>query len=79
MKFGCSNIFFLNTINLICRSTDISSVFEGPFDFEITRVDCSYVGHVIRCNKRELSIVHGFYSIMYILLNISKCLNQSSR
>ena len=32
--------FFFNTTNLICRSTDISKCFEGPFDFEITRVDC---------------------------------------
>ena len=27
------------------------------------------MGHVIRCNKRELSIVHGFYSIMYRALD----------
>ena len=41
MIFGCSTDIFLNSANLICRSTDISKCFsEGPFDFEITRVDC---------------------------------------
>ena len=33
--------FFLNSAHLICRSTDISKCFRGPFDFEITRVDCT--------------------------------------
>ena len=33
MKCGCSNIFFLNTINLICRSTDISKCFRGSLRF----------------------------------------------
>ena len=41
MKFGCAICIFLNSENLICRSTDISrSVSVGPFNFEITRVDC---------------------------------------
>ena len=29
VKFGCSNYFFLDTTNLICRSTDISKCFRG--------------------------------------------------
>ena len=29
MKFGCSTGIFLNTANLICRSTDISNCFRG--------------------------------------------------
>ena len=33
-------LFFLNTTNLICRNADISNCFKGPFDFEISRVDC---------------------------------------
>ena len=33
MKFGCSNCFFLNTTNLICRSTDISKCFRGSLWF----------------------------------------------
>ena len=37
----CSIGIFLNTAHLICRSTDISKCSEFPFDFEITRVDCS--------------------------------------
>ena len=40
MKFGCSFGIFLNSAHLICRSTVISCVSAGPFDFEITRVDC---------------------------------------
>ena len=40
MKFGSSVGIFLSSVNLICRSTDISKCSEGPFDFEITRVDC---------------------------------------
>ena len=42
MKFGCSIGVFLNSANLICRSTDISNVSEGPIDFEIMRVDCIF-------------------------------------
>ena len=33
MKFGCSNCFFLNTTNLMCRSTDISKCFRGSLRF----------------------------------------------
>ena len=33
MKFGCSNCFFLNTTNLICRHTDISKCFSGSLRF----------------------------------------------
>ena len=33
VKFGCSNCFFLNTTNLICRSTDISKCFRGSLRF----------------------------------------------
>ena len=33
MKFGCSNCFFLNTTNLICRITDISKCFRGSLRF----------------------------------------------
>ena len=33
MKIGCSNCFFLNTTNLICRSTDISNCFWGSLRF----------------------------------------------
>ena len=33
VKFGCSNCFFLNTTNLICRSTDISNFFSGSLRF----------------------------------------------
>ena len=40
MKFGCSFGIFLNSAHLVCRSTDISKCFRGPFDFEIMRVDC---------------------------------------
>ena len=40
VKFSSSIGIFLNSANLICRSTDISKCSEGPFDFEITRVDC---------------------------------------
>ena len=40
MKFGNSIGIFLNSANLICRSTNISKFSDGPFDFEITRVNC---------------------------------------
>ena len=33
VKFGCSNCFFLNTTNLICRSTDILECFRGSLRF----------------------------------------------
>ena len=33
MKFGCSNSFFLNTTNLICRSTAISKCLRGSLRF----------------------------------------------
>ena len=36
MKCGCSIGIFLNSAHLVSRS-----VSEGPFDFEITRVDCT--------------------------------------
>ena len=36
-------IFFLNSGNLICRGTDISKYFRSPFEFEITRVDCTRI------------------------------------
>ena len=39
VKFGCSVCSFLNSANLIFRSTDNSSVSDGHFDFEITVVD----------------------------------------
>ena len=39
MKFGCSFGIFLNSANLVCRSTDISEFLEGSFDFEISRVE----------------------------------------
>ena len=29
MKFGCATCIFLNSENLICRSTDISKCFRG--------------------------------------------------
>ena len=47
MKFGCSNIFFLNTINLICRSTDISKCFRGSLRF--------------RDNESRLYLFHFIY------------------
>ena len=40
MKFGSLMGICLSSANLICRSTDISKFSEGPFHFEITRVDC---------------------------------------
>ena len=41
VKFGCSTNFSLNTENLIYVEVRISrNVSEGPFDFEITRVNC---------------------------------------
>ena len=33
MKFGCSIGIFLNSANLICRSTDISKCFRGSLRF----------------------------------------------
>ena len=36
-------IFFLNSANLICRSTDISMYFRNLLEFEITRVDCTTI------------------------------------
>ena len=39
VKFDCSIDSFLNSVNLICRATDISKYFS-LFDFEITMVDC---------------------------------------
>ena len=42
--------FFLNSANLIYRSTDIIKFFRGPFDFEITRVDC--ILHRNPCKQR---------------------------
>ena len=39
-EFGCSIDIFLNSANLKCQSTDISKFLEGPFDFEILRVEC---------------------------------------
>ena len=39
VKCGCTNYFFLNSANLVCRGTDIS-ISESPLEFEITRVDC---------------------------------------
>ena len=63
MKFGCSIGIFLNSAHLICRSTDISQCSEGPFDFEITRVDCIHKSFNIyfylssiftkQCNRQE--------------------------
>ena len=33
MKSGCSIVIFLNSANLICRSTDISKCFSGSLRF----------------------------------------------
>ena len=44
VKCGCSNYFFLNSKNLICRGTDISKCFRESLEFEITRVVCIYLG-----------------------------------
>ena len=35
MKFGHSSCFFLNTTNLIYRSTDISKCFSGSLQFRV--------------------------------------------
>ena len=40
MKFGCAICICLNSENLICRVRTSRNVSEGPFNFEITRVDC---------------------------------------
>ena len=48
VNFGCLIGSFLNSANLICHvEVRISRcVSEGPFDFEITRVDCIiYASH----------------------------------
>ena len=42
VKFGCMICIFLNSENLICRSTDILKCFRSLFNFEITRVGCIY-------------------------------------
>ena len=34
---------FPHSANLISRSADISKCFRGPFDFELKRVDCTYL------------------------------------
>ena len=34
--------YFHNFGNLICRSTDISNVFQSLLEFEIMRANCSY-------------------------------------
>ena len=43
VKFGCSICIFLNAANLKCQVRISHSVPEGPFDFEITRIDCIHI------------------------------------
>ena len=51
VKFDCSIGIFLNSANLIVEVRISRSVSEGPFDFEITRVDCI-------CNNTNLCNSH---------------------
>ena len=37
---GCSNYFFLNSANLICRGTDISKYFRGSLGIRDNESDC---------------------------------------
>ena len=48
MKFACLIGIFLNTTNLICRSTDISKCFRGSLRF--------------RDNESRLYFFFGFFS-----------------
>ena len=42
MKFGCAICIFLNSEKLIFVEVQISrNISEGPFNFKITRVDCT--------------------------------------
>ena len=69
MRFGCSFGIFLNSAHLICRCTDISKCFSGPFDFEITRVDCivNYLKYTPMCTSIHSIFSFYFYSIPFFL------------
>ena len=68
MKLGCSICIFLSSANLI--EVQISQrVSEGPFDFEITRVDSTYNLY----DETDTYIKkkhHGFFSWRLISVNI---------
>ena len=57
MKFGCAICIFLNSENLICRSTDISKCSEGPFNFEITRLDCICIFNAVGSGNMFCSLL----------------------
>ena len=51
VKCGCSNYFFFNSANLICRGTDISKYFReslGIRDNESQLYICAYFVHVTK-------------------------------
>ena len=68
MKFGCSNCFS-SKLQIGYVEVRISrSVLEGPFDFEITRVDC------IRKRGVKFVLVTGrSYIILVLVKLLTKC------
>ena len=68
MKLGCSVGIFLNSANLICQVRISRSVSEGPFDFEITRVDCMCFS-VIFMNGNNFYGVYMSFKDDILLLN----------
>ena len=74
MKFRCSICILINSENLISRS-----VSEGPFDFEITRVDCIKIYCTNDINLRNLNlylhvkIKFSFVISLQLNMNIGAC------
>ena len=65
VKFGCVICIFLNSENLIVEVRISRSVSEGPFEFEITRVDCNlYYSQLSLSRSQRDSLEHFEISLI---------------
>ena len=69
MKFGCSIGIFLNSANLICRSTDISKSFRGSLRLREneSRLYIQIRNAVVVVGENYASIVGCFFEVSMIL------------
>ena len=65
---GCSDYFFLNSVNLICQGMDISKYSESPLKFEIMRVNCiTFPSSGCDLNTVERDVKHQTIIIIIII------------
>ena len=56
-KCGCSNYFFLNSANLICRGTDISKYFRGSLGIRDNESQLYYFSFLMALQKIYFAVL----------------------